>query len=95
MSEVVYIVHLVDYDGGRIGRTWGLYLFRTRTSADARLKLLLDDRTRYPEPWESRNTYENGLAQVPDRNRLTPVWWNTSYGHSQIAYITTEPLIGE
>ena len=83
----VYAVHYVDYDGGRVGKTWSLRLFKLHADAMKKVETYLsnpnDDWTFLPA--------DSNRSCIPEKNRVSPVWWNASY-HSVILYVTEEEV---
>ncbi len=89
----VFVTHYVDYDGCRIGRTWEIKLFSLHHDAMEYVNSILCNEEKYPDKWETINTYRNEYESVPSHKRVSPVWGNWSYGHGRILFVTKEEVL--
>lgn len=103
--STIFVVHLIDFDGGRPGHTCGQWFRTTLEGAVAAARAEQDrlitkeqnpgaaGERRYSLPWQEKLGVKLWNEEYFQVNQLcSPFWINTSHGHYYVMYITKEEL---
>lgn len=89
MESTIYVLSMIDYDGARIGRPLLALYFKEYSVANKKLEEIISNKERYPTPWEFLPLHKE-YERPTNNNILTPIYFNSSYGHCKILYISKE-----
>lgn len=90
----MYVLYLVDFDGGRIGTTLNFWLADSFHEIDKQRKKVMSN-TAYNRPWEERRAltdYRDEPVCIPKLAGNT-IHTNVSYGRFYILYVTKEEIL--